>query len=140
MSPDVYLSSVPSAEGFTSLSRRETMSREDSPSAWALKLGMMRWRLLSKRYSLRLSCALASSRETVRVCLARRSRNLINFLFCRASSISLSKSSISARMNSLPSGDCTMRFSLCARLRRLVTPLARFDTLIVFTARTPLHE
>src|SRR3970040_1590697 len=39
-----YFVSFPSAEGFTSVKSRAMMSREESPSAWGLKLGMMRWR------------------------------------------------------------------------------------------------
>ena len=39
-----YLAALPSADGFTSASKRLMLSSEAIPSPWALKLGTMRWR------------------------------------------------------------------------------------------------
>src|SRR3970282_865697 len=44
LSTGSYFVSFPSAEGFTSVKSRAMMAREERPSPWALKLGMMRWR------------------------------------------------------------------------------------------------
>ena len=51
------------------------------------------------------SCVFISDALIVSVLLPRESRNFIKALFCRVSSISRSKSSISAKMNSRPSGE-----------------------------------
>ena len=82
----------------------------------------------------------ASSSETAAFCFARLSRSFISRLFCLVNSISRLKSSISASMNSLPSG--ARRITPCCRafLSRAFTVFACLETLIVFTTCIPCHE
>ena len=78
------------------------------------------------------SCVFISDALIVSVLLPREARNFIKALFCRVSSISRSKSSISAKMNSRPSGERRISPPPVAFLSNELMVLAFVEMFIVF--------